>query len=135
MWLRAKNSAAALATLQLINTIDELPYDVVARTMGVMNDTINYISYISQQKIISALMEVGEGAYAYRPTRLRSPRLVQALRGGVTPFRCFLGLFFVLLEARDVLVGEEEAVAGEGGCAEELEDGFCDGDGRVVHDG
>jgi hypothetical protein len=59
---------------------------------------------------------------------------VQALCGGVTPFRGFFALFFVLLEARDVLVGEEEAVAREGGGAEELEDGFCDGDGRVVHD-
>jgi hypothetical protein len=51
------------------------------------------------------------------------------MRSRVTPFRCFFALFLVLLEARDVLVGEEEAVAGEAGCANELDDGGAEGYG------
>jgi hypothetical protein len=41
MWLRAKKSMAALATLQLNNAVGELPYDVVASTMGVRKETNN----------------------------------------------------------------------------------------------
>jgi hypothetical protein len=52
----------------------------------------------------------------------------------VTPFCGFLALFFVLLEAGDVLVGEKEAVAGEAGCADELDDGSAEGYG-IGHDG
>jgi hypothetical protein len=52
---------------------------------------------------------------------------VQALSSGVTPFRGFFALLFVLLEARYVAVGEEEAVTGEGGGECELEDGFGEG--------
>lgn len=53
---------------------------------------------------------------------------MQPLRSGITPFRSFLALLFVLLEAGDVLVREEEAVGGENGGNRELEDGFAEGD-------
>jgi hypothetical protein len=54
---------------------------------------------------------------------------MQALLGRVAPFRGLFALLFVLLEACDVLVGEEEAVGGEGGGEGELEEGFCEGYG------
>lgn len=53
---------------------------------------------------------------------------MQPVRSGLAPFCGFLALCFVLLEAGDVLVGEEEAVGGDGGGEEELEDGFGEGD-------
>jgi hypothetical protein len=53
---------------------------------------------------------------------------MEPLCGGITPFRGLLALLFVLLKAGDVLVGEEEAVGGQGGGDAELEDGFAEGD-------
>jgi hypothetical protein len=70
--------------------------------------------------------------YTQRPTRLCRTRLMQSMRSRITPFRCFLALLLVLLEARDVLVGEEEAVAGEAGGADELENRGAEGYG--THD-
>lgn len=56
-------------------------------------------------------MRDGDVTHTYSPACLRRSCLVQALRGGVTPFCGFFALLFILLEARYVAVGEEEAVA------------------------
>jgi hypothetical protein len=68
-------------------------------------------------------------AYTYCPTGLRCARLMQAVCGRVTPFRGLFALLFVLLEARDVLVREKEAIARERRGAEKLEEGFAKGYG------
>jgi hypothetical protein len=54
---------------------------------------------------------------------------MQAVCGRVTPFRGLFALLFVLLEARDVLVREKEAIARERRGAEKLEEGFAKGYG------
>lgn len=53
----------------------------------------------------------GSKTYTYRSACLCRARLVKTLGSRVTPFSGFFALFFVLLQARNVAVREEEAVA------------------------
>lgn len=50
------------------------------------------------------------GTYSYSSARLCRARLAQAVGGRVTPFRGFLRRRLVLLQARDVLLTEVQAV-------------------------
>lgn len=68
--------------------------------------------------------------HTYGTTSLCRARLMQFVCRRIAPFCCLLALLLVLLEARDVLVGEEEAVRGEGGGEGQLDGRFGKGYGR-----